>query len=228
MVCMLLDVEADPHALNETGHCCAFHLAIETGQRLRGERMLAKTNAGELERKEWLARTQVMAAAANVAEMRALFRQDGFGILLDQETLQAVMWGAMWEENVEVARFIIEAGADVNLGRPKHFRNWWMERHNGCRRMATKYGYGNFPLEKAVSSEWHAGTEIVELLLGAGALTGPFILQRQGLPLEIAVRGDKIDYVKVLIDRGARIDGTDYVLASGPSDVFLGSLLDMG
>ena len=151
---------------------------------------------------------------------------------------------------MKTAKVLIDAGADVNIGRsyaidmqipskahelrprPKDMfhttgkweRIAWVKKHNV--RMATDYGFGDLLLERAIffSSE---GDAFVELLLDSGALVDPPTFQGQLSPLEAAIRADREDCVDMLVERGARIDRTDYELATGATDVFLGSLLDM-
>ena len=77
-------------------------------------------------------------------------------------------------------------------------------------------------LEKAIT--WSKGGGFIQLLLDSG---DPPAFQSQPSPLEAAVRAGQEDNVSMLIERGARIDGIDYELATGPCGVFLGSLLDM-
>ena len=102
-------------------------------------------------------------------------------------------------------------------------KNWWVMKHNV--RIATGYGFGILLLEMAI--DWSKGDGFVELLLDSGALIDPRAFQGQLSPLEAAVRTGQEVCVNMLIERGARIDRTDYVLATGPGDIFLGSLLDM-
>ena len=245
----LVDIGADPHAIISDITCCAFHLAVVMGQSLVVEKMLERMSVGEIEKNEWLARTRLMVAVTKNAEVKALFQEDGFGSLLDQETLQAALWRSYWNSNVKAAKILIDAGADVNIGRPYHidlqitskareFRisrenmmrdtrkwggGWWVRKHNV--RMATGYGYGNLLLEEAITRSKR--DDVVELLLDSGALTDPPAFQGQLSPLEAAIRAGREDYVNILIERGARIDRTDYELATGPTDLFLGSLLDL-
>ena len=245
----LLDLGASPNKLFSHDYCCAFHVAVEKGQALVVEKMLGKMRVGQVEKNEWLARTQLMAAVIEMAEVTALFQQDGFGSLLDQETLQAALWGSYGNMDVKTAKVLIDAGADVNIGHSypidrqilskahafRPMRNnmlhntmrweWsmWVKRHNV--RMATGYGFGNLLLKEAVT--WSSRDNFVELLLDSGALIDPPTFQGQLTPLEAAIRADREDYVNILIERGARIDRTDYELATGATDVFLGSLLDL-
>ena len=246
----LLDLGANPNNFFSHDCCCAFHVAVEKGQALVVEKMLRKMRVGQVEKNEWLARTQLMAAVIERAEVTALFQQDGFGSLLDQETLQAALWSSYWNRDVKTAKVLIDAGADVNLGRlypidmqipskAHEFRprrkdmvhntvkwEWstWVKKHNV--RMATGCGFGDLLLEKAINF-FSAGDDFVELLLDSGALIDPPAFQGQPSPLESAIRGGREHSVNMLVERGARIDRTDYELATGPTDVFLGSLLDM-
>ena len=249
MALKLVDLGVDLHATMSESTCCAFHLAVENGQALVVEKMLERTGVGENEKNEWLARTRLMVAVTENAEVTALFQEDGFGSLLDQETLQAALWRSYWNSNVKAAKILIDAGADVNIGRSCHmdfqiasraheFRpgrkdmmhdtrtwggGWWVRKHNV--RLATGYGFGNLLLEEVITQSM--GDDFVELLLDSGALTDPPAFQGQLSPLETAIRTGREDYVNILIERGARIDRTDYELATGPTDLFLGSLLDM-
>ena len=246
----LLDLGANPNKFFSHDCCCAFHVAVEKGQALVVEKMLGKMRVGQVEKNEWLARTQLMAAVIERAEVTALFQQDGFGSLLDQETLQAALWSSYFNRDVKTAKVLIDAGADVNLGRlclidmqipskAHEFRprrkdmmhntvkwEWstWVKKHNV--QMATGCGFGDLLLEKAINF-FSGGDGFVELLLDSGALIDPPTFQGQLTPLEAAIRADREDFVNMLIERGARIDRTDYELATGTTDVFLGSLLDM-
>ena len=241
----LLDLGANPNNPFSYGHCCAFHLAIDKGQAIVVEKMLEKMRVGETEKNQWIARTQLMFAISTKADVTALFRQDGFGGLLDQETLQAALWRSYWNNDLKAAKAVIDAGADVNIGRSDtilskahKFRprfeimlektsqpeqSWWLKKHNV--RMATGYGFGNHILEAAITR--FARDDFIELLLESGALIDPPAFQGQFSPLEAAIRAGKEGTVNMLIERGARIDRTDYELATSPTDVFLGSLLDM-
>ena len=246
----LIDLGADLHATMSGPYtCCAFHLAVGMGQALVVEEMLEKMRVGEIEKNEWLARTRLMVAVIKKADVTALFQQDGFGSLLDQDTLQAALWTSHRNRDVKTAKILIEAGADVNTGRSypiklrvpsetpefRPRRNgmmhntrssegiWWAKKHN--LRIATCYGFGILLLEEEIT--WSRGNGFLELLLDSGALTDPPTFQGQFSPLEVAVKAGREDYVNMLIERGARIDRTNYELATGPSDVFLGSLLDM-
>ena len=244
----LLDLGANPNNFLLSNCCCAFHLAVERGQALVVEKMLEKMRVCVVEKNEWLARTQLMVAVRTKAEVTALFQQDGFGSLLDQETFQAALWTSYWNSNVKAAKILIDAGADVNIELPypidmqiskahefrpwpKHMlhnttqwnRNWWIRKHN--ERIIAGYGFGYLLLEVAITRSARDG--FVELLLDSGALTDPPTFQGQLSPLEAAIGDGREDYVNMLIERGARIDRTDYELATGPTDVFLGSLLDL-
>ena len=250
MAHQLVDLGANFCDFMSGGSCCAFHQVVGKGQALVVEKMLEKMRVGEIEKNEWIARTQLMARVTSMAEVTALFQQDGFGNLLDQETLQAALWRSYWNRDVKTAKVLIDAGADVNIGRSFSIdmqipskahelrtrrkdmlrttgyneQSAWVKKHNV--RMATGYGFGDTLLERAIifSSEREA---FVELLLDSGALTDPPAFQGQLSPLEAAIRAGREDYVNTLIERGARIDRTDYELATGATDVFLGSLLDM-
>ena len=221
MALKLVDLGVDLHATMSESTCCAFHLAVEKGQALVVEKMLEKMRVGETEKNEWLARTQIMFAVTSKADLDALFQQDGFRKLLDQEILQAGLWMSYGNNDVKSAKVLIDAGADVNLGRLNG--NCWIRQHNSG--MATGYGFGKVLLRGAVTSPERK--EFVKLLLDSGALTDPPAFQGQPSPLETAIRAGRENYVNMLIERGARIDRTDYALATGPTDVFLGSLLDM-
>ena len=224
MARILLDLGANPHALISDEACCMLHLAVELGQELVVERMLETTHAGEIERKEWLARAHMMAVVkkANEAEVTALFRQENFSTLIDQETLQAALWLSERQNNVKVARIMIDAGADVNLRR-QGTSCWWIGKHTLW--LGTRSGYGKLLLEHVIGRSTR--TKFAELLLDSGAFSDAPSPSNQPLPLETAVRDGNQVHVMILIDRGARIDGTNYVLATGPADVYLGSLLDM-
>ena len=245
----LVDIGADPHATILYRTCCAFHLAVVKGQSLVIEKMLRRMSVGENEKNEWLARTRLMDSVTKNADVTAIFQEDGFGSLLDQETLQAALWRSYWSSNVKAAEILIDAGADVNMGRSCHmeflidskaheFRpgrkdmmhntrmwggSWWVRKHNV--RLATGYGFGNLLLEEAVMGSMR--DDFVKLLLDSGALTDPPAFQGQLSPLEAAIRAGRENHVNMLIERGARIDRTDYELATGPTDLFLGSLLDL-
>ena len=64
----LLDLGANPNNFVSHYCCCAFHLAVEKGQPLVVEKMLEKMRVGEIEKNEWLARTQLMVAVTKKAE----------------------------------------------------------------------------------------------------------------------------------------------------------------
>ena len=240
----LLDLGANPNRFISYDLCCTFHLAIDNGLAFVVEKMLEKMPVGETEKNEWIARTQLMFAVRSKADVTALFRQDGFGTLLDQETLQAALWRSYWHRDLKAAKAVIDAGADVNIGRSAatfseahEFRprpemmlidfvpelSWWLKKHNV--RMATGYGFGSLILEEAITRS--ARDDFIELLLDSDALVDPPTFQRQLSPLEAAIRTGQERCVNMLIERGARIDRTDYELATSPTDVFLGSLLDM-
>ena len=244
----LLDLGVNPNNHLSYDCCCAFHLAIEKGRTLVVGKMLEKMHVGEGVKNEWIARTQLMFAVTTEADVTALFRQAGFGSLLDQETLQAALWRSYWNNNVKTAEILIDAGADVNIGRsypideqlslkahdpgpgPKDILgtstkwegSWWVKKHNV--RIATGYGFGGRLLEQAAA---FSNIDCIKLLLDSGALTDPPTFQGQRSPLEAAIRRGREVCVNMLIERGARIDRTDYELATGPGDMFLGSLLDM-
>ena len=73
----------------------------------------------------------MMAVVRSPAELTTLFEQDGTGMPSDQETLQAGLWRAFWGGDVEIAKALIDTGADVNLGLP--------DPNLGC---AKRYGNG--------------------------------------------------------------------------------------
>ena len=245
----LMDLGANLHQPMSDGVPCAFHLAIENGQTLVVEKMLERMRVDVVEKNKWLARTQLMFAVTTKAQVTALFRQDGFGSLLDQETLQAALWRSYWNHDVKSAKVLIDAGANVNIGRsypiklqmswkdhefrpgPKDMlhnarkweQSWWVMTHNV--RMARGHGFGALLLEEAITC--FPKDDFIELLLDSGALIDPPTFQGQLSPLEAAVLADREVCVNMLIERGARIDRTDYELATGPTDLFLGSLLDM-
>lgn len=222
--CMILDLGANPHedVPFSDGVCCLFHLAVEMGQDVVVEMMLEKTHAGEIEKKEWLARTKVMAAIAEKADITTLLQQDSFGSLIDQETLNAALWKSVWGQRFQVARALIDAGADVNVERPVGEHNWWEGKHN---LPPGRPDSGKTLLLEV--TDWFTDTAFSKLLLDSGALTDPPASRWQQSPLEMAVQQNKEAHVIMLIDRGAIIDSTDCLLATGLVDCYLGSLLGM-
>lgn len=62
----------------------------------------------------------------------------------------------------------------------------------------------------------------MKLPLNSGASTDPLALQGQISPLEGAVWVGKESRATIVVDRGARNDGTDKNLASGPTDLLYG------
>ena len=219
----LLDLGADPSIYRSSYACCVFHEAVKNGRKSLVKKMLEKSILSELERKEWLARTQMLAAVSSEAELTALFRQNGFGSLLDQATLQCGLWKIIFftKNGSKAARALVDAGADVNLGYSDW--DWWRRRHGY--QTATGPGFGVNLLETVVAKR--SDEKFVELLLDSGALVDPPAFQGQSSPLESAVRIGRQRYAIMLMERGARIDRTDYLLATGSTDCFLGSLLDL-
>ena len=201
--------------------CCAFHLAVLEGQSLVVKKMLKSMRVSAIEKVAWLVRTRLINAVDTGADVTALFQRDGFESMLDQGTLQTALWIAHGQRDVKAAKVLIDAGADVNLGRLDE--NCWIGQHNSL--IATSYGFGKLLLEATITESMRV--DFIELLLDSGALIDPPAFQGQRSPLEAAIRAGREDIVSMLIERGARIDRTDYELATSPADLFLGSLLDM-
>ncbi|MFH1314277.1 MAG: ankyrin repeat domain-containing protein [Candidatus Eisenbacteria bacterium] len=155
-------------------------------------------------------------SAGDMSKVEAILAADPGQISARNDALGTPLHVAVSDSQVDIARFLISRGADVNAGdsdnsRPLHWAAF--ERKRELVEILLEAGadleivedYGNSPLTYAI---YGGDTGIVNLLLDRGA--DPHHANTQGqIPLQYAVAIGRLEIVKILVAHGADVNHVD-------------------